>query len=175
MTAVVAGSESLDTEGVQPIPRGRDSVVVRRIDRKEIGEAADTLAWSFVDEPSLSHVLGGTPRRRLRVFRARPSWLAVALAEQPSAPGSNSGSSSCPRSASPSDTPRSRTCSALTATNTGYVEWELDQSDRYGKRYHGSGITKFRVEGGKIRHGKDYIFDQVVTATAYPHKEPAVA
>lgn len=64
---------------------------------------------------------------------------------------------------------------ALTGTNNGYVEWEVDQTDRKGKKYHATGITRFRVEGGKIRHAKDYIFDQDVVATAYPHKGDAVA
>ena len=39
---------------------------------------------------------------------------------------------------------------ALTGTNNGYVEWEVDQTDREGKQYHATGITKFRVEGGKV-------------------------
>ena len=59
---------------------------------------------------------------------------------------------------------------ALTATNNGYVEWEVDQTDREGQQYHATGITKFGIEGGKIRHGKDYIFDQDVVATAYPRR-----
>ncbi len=48
---------------------------------------------------------------------------------------------------------------ALTATNNGYVEWEVDQSDREGKQYHATGITKLQIDGGKIRHVKDYVFD----------------
>ncbi len=64
---------------------------------------------------------------------------------------------------------------ALTGTNEGYVEWEVDSSDREGKHYHVTGITKFHTEGGKIRHVKDYIYDQDVVATAYPHKGDAVA
>ena len=60
---------------------------------------------------------------------------------------------------------------ALTATNNGYVEWEVDQTDREGQRYHATGVTKFRVEGGRIRDAKDYIYDQDVVATAYPKRE----
>ena len=63
---------------------------------------------------------------------------------------------------------------ALTATNTGYVEWELDQKDQGGKHHHATGVTKFRVEGGKNRHGKDYVFDQVVAAAAYPHNTASI-
>jgi ketosteroid isomerase-like protein len=59
---------------------------------------------------------------------------------------------------------------ALNATNNLYVEWEVDQTDREGQRYHATGVTRFRVEGGKIRHVKDYIFDQDVVAIAYPRK-----
>ena len=64
---------------------------------------------------------------------------------------------------------------ALSATNSGYVEWEVDSTDREGRRYHATGITKFRVEDGKIRHAKDYVFDQDVVAAAYPHKGADVA
>jgi ketosteroid isomerase-like protein len=59
---------------------------------------------------------------------------------------------------------------ALTGKNSGYVEWEVDTFDREGKEYHATGITRFRIEGGRIRHAKDYIFDQDVVAAAYPPK-----
>ena len=64
---------------------------------------------------------------------------------------------------------------ALGLTNTSLVEWELDQVDRDGKRYHVTGVTAFHVERGKIRHGKDYIFDQDVESTAYPPRATAEA
>ena len=64
---------------------------------------------------------------------------------------------------------------ALTGTNSGYVEWEVDTFDREGKEYHATGVTGFRVEGGKIRHAKDYIFDQDVVAAAFPPKDADVA
>ena len=64
---------------------------------------------------------------------------------------------------------------ALGLTNSTYVEYELDQVDRSGKRYHVTGVTAFHVAGGKIRHAKDYIFDQDVEATAYPPKGAAEA
>ena len=32
---------------------------------------------------------------------------------------------------------------ALTATNTGYVEWELGQTDRGGQHHHTTGVTKY--------------------------------
>ena len=64
---------------------------------------------------------------------------------------------------------------ALTLTNDTYVEYELDQVDRSGNRYHVTGVTAFHVEGAKIHHAKDYIFDQDVEATAYPARDAAVA
>jgi ketosteroid isomerase-like protein len=64
---------------------------------------------------------------------------------------------------------------ALGLTNSTYVEWELDQVDRSGKHYHVTGVTAFHVKSGKIRHGRDYIFDQDVEATAYPRKEATEA
>ena len=36
-------------------------------------------------------------------------------------------------------------------------------------RLQQTGVTMFRLEGGKIRHVKDCILDQEVIATAYPH------
>ena len=64
---------------------------------------------------------------------------------------------------------------AFTATNCGYVEWEVDTFDREGNEYHVTGVTRFSIEGGKIRHVKDFIFDQDVVAAAYPHKGADVA
>jgi ribosomal protein S18 acetylase RimI-like enzyme len=43
-------------------------VTVRRIGRSEERDAVHLLALAFVDEPYFRHVLGGTPRRRLRVL-----------------------------------------------------------------------------------------------------------
>jgi ketosteroid isomerase-like protein len=63
---------------------------------------------------------------------------------------------------------------ALAPTNSTYVEYELDQVDRSGSRYHVTGVTAFHVERGKIRHARDYVFDQGVEAAAYPHKEAAL-
>ncbi len=64
---------------------------------------------------------------------------------------------------------------ALRLTNNSYVEYELDQVDRNGKHYHVTGVSAFHVEGVKIRHAKDYIFDQDVEATAYPPRDAAAA
>lgn len=64
---------------------------------------------------------------------------------------------------------------ALGPTNSSYVEYELDQVDRSGKHYHVTGVTAFHVIGGKIRHAKDYIFDQDVEAIAYPSRDAEVA
>ena len=63
---------------------------------------------------------------------------------------------------------------ALGLTNSSYVEYELEQVDRDGTRYHVTGVTAFHVTRGKIRHAKDYVFDQDVEATAYPRKDAAV-
>lgn len=64
---------------------------------------------------------------------------------------------------------------ALGLTNSSYVEYELDQVDRRGKHYHVTGVTAFHATRGKIRHAKDYVFDQDVEATAYPPKDTSVA
>ena len=42
-------------------------------------------------------------------------------------------------------------------------------------RLRQTGVTMFRLEGGKIRHVKDCILDQEVIATAYPHNGADVA
>jgi ribosomal protein S18 acetylase RimI-like enzyme len=46
-----------------------DRITVERLDPSSYREALDVLALSWTDEPVLSHVLDGTPRRRLRVLR----------------------------------------------------------------------------------------------------------
>ncbi|MGD8682937.1 MAG: GNAT family N-acetyltransferase [Chloroflexota bacterium] len=51
-----------------PKPRDHGVVAVRRIGRSEGRDAVHLLALAFVDEPALRYVLGGTPRRRLRVL-----------------------------------------------------------------------------------------------------------
>jgi len=61
--------------GTEPRPSGLPSeaerrLTVERLDRSWIGRAADVLALSFADGPETSYILGGTPRRRQRVFRS---------------------------------------------------------------------------------------------------------
>ena len=60
---------------------------------------------------------------------------------------------------------------ALGLTNDSYVEYELDQVDHAGRHYHVTGVTAFHIKGAKIRHAKDFIFEQDVEATAYPPRE----
>jgi ribosomal protein S18 acetylase RimI-like enzyme len=74
-TAEVAGPgaspagepEDTGAEGPEAGPRAR--ITVSRLDPSSYREALDVLALSWTDEPAFSHVLGGTPRRRLRVLR----------------------------------------------------------------------------------------------------------
>lgn len=51
---------------------------------------------------------------------------------------------------------------ALGASNVAHVEWELDQTDLEGHSYRLTGVTVFRVEGGKAIYAKNYIFEQEV-------------
>jgi ribosomal protein S18 acetylase RimI-like enzyme len=46
-----------------------DRITVARLDPSSYREALDVLALSWTDEPAFTHLLGGTPRRRLRVLR----------------------------------------------------------------------------------------------------------
>ncbi len=63
--------------GGEPDSAGREGpgaglgarIVVTRLDPSEYREALEVLALSWTDEPAFSYVLGGTPRRRLRVLR----------------------------------------------------------------------------------------------------------
>ena len=55
--------------GRDPATGPGDRIVVTRLDPSAYREALDVLALSWTDEPAFSHVLGGTPRRRLRVLR----------------------------------------------------------------------------------------------------------
>jgi ribosomal protein S18 acetylase RimI-like enzyme len=50
-------------------PKLDDRVTVERLGRSRYREAVDLIALAFVDEPGLRYVLGGAPRRRLRVLR----------------------------------------------------------------------------------------------------------
>jgi ribosomal protein S18 acetylase RimI-like enzyme len=59
--------DSVGGEG--PLTRPGDRIVVTRLDPSSYREALDVLALSWTDEPAFSHLLGGTPRRRLRVLR----------------------------------------------------------------------------------------------------------
>ena len=69
--AVSTVNEGVRLDSADPHAGAPDggAVRVQRFERSQIGEAADVLARSFVDEPSLTHAMGGTPRRRLRVLR----------------------------------------------------------------------------------------------------------
>lgn len=62
---------------------------------------------------------------------------------------------------------------SVTLTNVVHVEWDLDEVDTEGNRYHVTGVTAFTVERGKTRYAKDYIFDQPLLATIWPSKEAA--
>ncbi len=80
-TALGANTERADGPGVSPggEPDGAggdgpargldDRITVARLDPSSYRDALDVLALSWTDEPAFSHVLGGTPRRRLRVLR----------------------------------------------------------------------------------------------------------
>jgi ribosomal protein S18 acetylase RimI-like enzyme len=57
------------TEASDPRDIASRTVIVQRLGPEWIGRAADVLALSFADAPELSYILGGTPRRRRRVFR----------------------------------------------------------------------------------------------------------
>jgi ribosomal protein S18 acetylase RimI-like enzyme len=58
-----------DTGAEGPAAGSRARITVSRLDSSSYREALDVLALSWTDEPGFSHVLGGTPRRRLRVLR----------------------------------------------------------------------------------------------------------
>ena len=49
-------------------PPSRGPITVRAMARAEVDEAVHLLALSFVDEPALSSILGGSARRRYRVL-----------------------------------------------------------------------------------------------------------
>lgn len=80
-TVLEARKEGGDRSGMSPEgePEGAggegparglgDRIAVARLDPSSYREALDILALSWTDEPAFSHVLGGTPRRRLRVLR----------------------------------------------------------------------------------------------------------
>lgn len=63
-------------------PKRGDPITVELLDRSSQREAIEVLARAFVDEPGLRHVLGGTPRRRLRVLRPF-MWSAFACYPNP--------------------------------------------------------------------------------------------
>ena len=48
---------------------------------------------------------------------------------------------------------------ALGATNNIAAEWDIVETDREGKESHNSGVTTFRVKGGKVVSMHDYIFN----------------
>lgn len=47
----------------------------------------------------------------------------------------------------------------LLGTNTAAVQWDIRLVNRDGREGHNSGVTVIRLEGGKVVHVKDYIFD----------------
>lgn len=57
---------------------------------------------------------------------------------------------------------------AMGSTNVVYVEWDLDETDTDGTPHHLTGITAFDIVHGKVKRGKDYIFEQEVLAAMYP-------
>jgi ketosteroid isomerase-like protein len=59
---------------------------------------------------------------------------------------------------------------ALGATNTLYVEWDLEERDHDGNSYQLSGVTAFDVVGGKAKRVKEYIFDPTVLEARWPEK-----
>jgi ketosteroid isomerase-like protein len=62
---------------------------------------------------------------------------------------------------------------AMGPTNVLHVEWDLDETDTAGRRYHLTGVGAFEIEGGKARRVKDYIFDQGVVEQVWPSREVA--
>ena len=57
---------------------------------------------------------------------------------------------------------------ALGASNTVHVEWELEEVNRAGQRFHLTGVTALHVRGGKAVLVRDYIPDQDVLERAWP-------
>ena len=78
-------SEPDSADGERPAVAIGDRIAVARLDPSSYQEALEVLALSWTDEPGFSHLLGGTPRRRLRVlrpflwsgFRSYPSAIEV--------------------------------------------------------------------------------------------------
>ena len=66
---ILPRSEPESAGGEGPATALGDRIAVTRLDPSSYREALDVLALSWTDEPAFSHVLGGTPRRRLRVLR----------------------------------------------------------------------------------------------------------
>jgi ketosteroid isomerase-like protein len=60
---------------------------------------------------------------------------------------------------------------AMGATNVVYVEWDLDETDTDGQKHHLTGVTAFDIVHGKVKFGKDYIFEQQVLAGIYPREK----
>ena len=48
---------------------------------------------------------------------------------------------------------------AFTGTNVVAVQWNIYLTNRTGRVGENSGVTVIRIEGGKVVHVKDYIFD----------------
>lgn len=57
---------------------------------------------------------------------------------------------------------------AFGATNTVHVEWELDEVNQAGERFHMTGVTALHARGGKAVLVHDYIPDQDVLERAWP-------
>lgn len=57
---------------------------------------------------------------------------------------------------------------ALGASNTVHVEWELDETNSAGQRFHVTGMTSLTARGGKAVLVHDYIPDQDVLEQAWP-------
>lgn len=61
------------------------------------------------------------------------------------------------------------------ASNVAHAEWELNETDLEGNSYRLTGVTAFRVEGGKATYVKDYIFDQDVLEMIWGEKAASAA
>lgn len=60
---------------------------------------------------------------------------------------------------------------ALGSTNCLLAEWRLDETDREGRRFRLSGVTRLRAERGRLVLVRDYIFDHDAVAEAWKGAE----
>ncbi len=55
----------------------------------------------------------------------------------------------------------------LGATNNVAVEWDLTETNRKGKEFRNSGVSIFRVKGGKVVATQEYIFNTDILKEAW--------